>query len=120
MEKISGTDRVRNKEVLQRVNVERNILHAKKIIEGNWIGHILRRNCLLKYVIGGKLEKRIKATGRRRRRLKQVLDELKEGRELKEEALDSNVCRNRCLRGYGPVARQIRRRMNECVQYKRA
>ena len=24
----------------------------------NWTGHVLRRNCLLKYVIGGKIERR--------------------------------------------------------------
>jgi hypothetical protein len=30
----------------------------------NWIGHILRRNCLLKHVIEGKLEGRIEMTGR--------------------------------------------------------
>jgi hypothetical protein len=42
MEKISSTDRVRNKEVLQRVKEERNILRIvkrRKVIE---IGHILR------------------------------------------------------------------------------
>jgi hypothetical protein len=120
MGKIGGTDRVRNEEALQTVNEERNILHAMKRIEGKWIGHILGRNCLLKYVIEGKLEERIKATGRRRRRRKRVLDDLKEGREqckLKEETLDGSVCRNRSLRGYRPVARQITIRKNECMQY---
>jgi hypothetical protein len=28
----------------------------KKKKEGNWIGHILLRNCLLKHVIGGNIE----------------------------------------------------------------
>jgi hypothetical protein len=50
MEKISWTDRVRNEEVLHRVK-ERNILHTIKRRKANWIGHILRRNCLLKHVI---------------------------------------------------------------------
>jgi hypothetical protein len=58
MEKISWTDRVRN-EVLHRVKEERNILHTIKIRKASWIGHILRRNCLLKHVIEGKLEGRI-------------------------------------------------------------
>jgi hypothetical protein len=55
MEKISWTDRVRNEEVLQ-VKEERNILHTIKTRKANWNGHILRRNCLLKHVIEGKLE----------------------------------------------------------------
>jgi ppGpp synthetase/RelA/SpoT-type nucleotidyltranferase len=67
MEKISWTDRVRNEVlvVLHRVKEERNILHKIKRRKANWIGHILRRNCLLKDVIEGKLEGRIKMTGRR-------------------------------------------------------
>jgi hypothetical protein len=51
MEKISWDDRVRNGEVLRRVKERRNILHILKIGKANWIGHILRRNCLLKHVI---------------------------------------------------------------------
>jgi len=47
MEKISWTDRVRN-EVIQRVKVERNIVHKVKRKKANWIGHILHRNCLIK------------------------------------------------------------------------
>ena len=45
---ISWTEHVRNEEVLLRVNEQRNIIH--EIIKGkaNWVGHILRRNCLLK------------------------------------------------------------------------
>jgi hypothetical protein len=71
MEKISWTDRVRNEEVLRRVNEERNTLQRTKRRKANWIGHILRRNCLLKHVIEGKIEGRIKVTGRRGRRRKQ-------------------------------------------------
>jgi hypothetical protein len=43
-----------NEEILQRVKEERNILHTIKRRKANWIGHILRRNCLLKHVIEGK------------------------------------------------------------------
>jgi hypothetical protein len=56
MEKISWTDRVRNEEVLHRANRERYILHTIKRKKGKWIGHILRRNCLLKRVIEEKKE----------------------------------------------------------------
>jgi hypothetical protein len=46
MEKICWTDCVRNEEVLHRVKVEWNILHALKRRKGNWIGHLLCRNSL--------------------------------------------------------------------------
>jgi hypothetical protein len=109
MEKISWTDRVRNEEVLHRVKEERNILHTIKRRKANWIGHILCRNCLLKHVIERKVEGRIEMTGRRRRRCKQLLDDLKEKRrywKLKGEALDRTLWRTRFGRGYGLVVRQ--------------
>jgi hypothetical protein len=49
--------------------------------KANGIGHILRRNYLLKHVIQGKIEGRIEVTGRRGRRPKQLLDEFKERKE---------------------------------------
>jgi hypothetical protein len=60
-------------------------------------------------VIEGKLEGRIKVTGRRGRRCKQLLDDLKEKRrywKLKEEALDRTLWRTRFGRGYELVVRQ--------------
>jgi hypothetical protein len=75
---ISWTDRVRNEEGSHRVNEESNILYRIKRSNVNRIGHILRRNFLLKQVIEGKLEGRIDVTGRRGRRRKQLLDDLKE------------------------------------------
>ena len=56
MEKISWTDHVRNEDVLLRVNEHRNILHEIRKRKANWIGHILRRNCLLKQVIEGTIK----------------------------------------------------------------
>ena len=56
MEKISWTDHVRNEEALLRVNEQRNILHEVRKRKASWIGHILRRNCLLKQVIEGKIK----------------------------------------------------------------
>jgi hypothetical protein len=91
MEKISWTDHVRNEEVLRTVKEQRNILHEIRKRGANWIGHILRRNCLLQRVIGGKIKGEIEVTGRRGRRRKKLLDDIKERRgysHLKEEALD--------------------------------
>jgi hypothetical protein len=79
MEKISWTDRVKY-EVLHRVKEDRNILHTIKRRKANWTGHILRRNCLLKHVIEGKIEGSMEVKGRRRRRRKHLLDDLKETR----------------------------------------
>jgi len=92
MEKISWTDHVRNEEVLLRVNEQRNILHEIRKRKANWIGHILRRNCLLKQVIEGKIKGEMEVARRRGRRRKQLLDDLRDRRgysHLKEEALDS-------------------------------
>jgi hypothetical protein len=61
MEKISWTDSVRNYEVVLRVKEQRNILHEISERKANWIGHILRRNCLLQQVI----EEKIKGGGGR-------------------------------------------------------
>jgi hypothetical protein len=110
MKKISWTDRVRNEEVLHRVKEERNVLHTIKRRKANWIGHILRINCLIKHVIEGKLEGRIEMTGRRGRRRQQLLDDLKKKRsywKLKEEALDRTLWRTCFGRVYGTVVRQI-------------
>jgi len=52
--KINWTDHVRNGEVL--LSEQRNILHEIIKWKANWIGHILRRNCLLKQVIEGKIK----------------------------------------------------------------
>jgi len=48
-------------------------------------------------------------TGRRGRRRRKLLDDLKERRgysHLKEEALDRTMCRACCGGGFGPVVRQ--------------
>jgi len=69
----------------------------------------LCRNCLLKWVIEGKINGRIEVTGRRGRRRRKLLDDLKERRgcsHLKEEALDRTMWRARFGRGFGPVVRQ--------------
>ena len=64
---------MRNEEELLRVNKQRNILHEVRKGKANWIGHILRRNCLLKQVMEGKIKGEMDVTGRRGRRRKKVL-----------------------------------------------
>jgi hypothetical protein len=74
-------------EVLHTVKEGRNFLHTINRMKANWIGHILRRNCLLKHVIEGCVQgKKIRG-----RRLKQLLEDVKERKNcwnLKEEAFN--------------------------------
>jgi hypothetical protein len=62
--------------------------------------------CLLKQVIEEKIKGQIEVTKRQGRRRKKLLDELENRKgycELKEEALDRTMWRNRFARGFGPV-----------------
>ena len=71
--------------------------------------HILRRNCLLKQVIEGRIKVEMEVARRRGRRRKKLLDDLKDRRgysHLKEEALDGTMWRHRFGGGFGPVVRQ--------------
>jgi hypothetical protein len=82
---------VRNEEALHGVKGQRNILKAIRRRKANRIGHILLRSCLFKHVIEGKIEEMMELVGNRRRRRKQLLDNLEEKtgyRKLKAEALD--------------------------------
>ena len=109
MKKISWTDSVKNEEVLLRVKEQRNILHEIRKRKANWIGHILRRNCLLQRVIEGKIKGGIEVTGRRGRKRRKLLDDLKERRgycHLKEEVLDRTLWIAHFGRGFGPVVTQ--------------
>jgi hypothetical protein len=106
---IRWTDDVRNEEVLLRVKEQRNILHEISKRRANWIGHILRRNCLVQRVFEGKIKGGIEVTGRRGRRRRKLLDDLKDRRgycHLKEEALDRTMRRAGFGRGSGPFVRQ--------------
>ena len=81
---------MRNGKVLHTAQVERNILYTLQRMKANWVGHILHRNCLLKHIMEGKIE-RIEVTGKRGRRCKELVDDLEEMRgqcKLIEEALD--------------------------------
>jgi hypothetical protein len=99
---------MRHEEVLLRVKEQRNILREIHKRKSKWTGHILR-NCLLQRVIEGKTKEGIEVTGRRERRRRKLLDDLKERRgycHLKEEALDRTMWRAGFGRGFGPLVRQ--------------
>ena len=101
---ISWTDRVRN-EVLLQVSEQRNILHTVNRRNSKWIGHILRRNGLLKHVT----EEKTEVTRRRTRRRKHLVHDLKETGvywKLKEEAIDRILWRTCSEREFGSILRQ--------------
>jgi len=78
---------VKNEEELYRAKDKRDTVRTLKRRKSNWIGHILRRNRLLKHVTEGKIQRARRR--RRRRRRKQLLDDLQEKRSyrnLEQEA----------------------------------
>jgi hypothetical protein len=103
-----------------RVKEQRNILHEIRKRKAKWIGHILRRNCLLQRVTEGNIQGGIEVTVKQGRRRRKLLNDLKERREysrLKEEALDRTMWRARFGRSFGPVVRQITKWMNRKLGY---
>jgi hypothetical protein len=83
---------------LLRVEEQRNILHEIRKRKASWIGHILRRNCLLQQVIEGKIKGRGREVKERRGiRRRKLLDDLKERRGYShlKEALDRYMWRAR-------------------------
>jgi hypothetical protein len=96
---------VTSEESLLRIKEQRNFLH--EIRKRDWSHFAL--NCLPRQVIEGKTKGAIEVKGRRGRRRRKLLDDLKERRgysHLKEEALDRSMWRARFGRGFGPVVRQ--------------
>jgi hypothetical protein len=57
------TDLAKYEELLHKVKEETNILHNIKRRKADRIGHILRRNCLLKRITEGDREGRAKVMG---------------------------------------------------------
>ena len=73
-------------QVLDRIGEKRTLLNNILRRKAYWMGHILRRNCLLHGAIEGQMTE-VKGVGRRT----QLLDDLRNKRrywELKEEAED--------------------------------
>ena len=76
MKKIQWSEKVTNEQVLDRIRRK-----------SNWVGHILRRNCLLHDVIEGQMTEVI-GVGKRRTQLLTDLRNRRRYWELKEEAED--------------------------------
>jgi len=66
--------------MLHKFSVSFGLNSTLLIIKGIGFGHTLRRNYLPKHIIEGKIEERIRVTGRHGRRRKQLLGDLKERR----------------------------------------
>jgi hypothetical protein len=79
-EKNVWTDLVRSDEVFCRVKEQRNIVHTINRREADCTDYILRMKCILKHVIEAKIQVRIYVMGRRERKHKQLLGDLKERR----------------------------------------
>ena len=96
------------KKYLLRVQEQRHILYEISKRKANWIGHILRRNCLLQRVIDGKIKGGIEVTRRAEEDVGSYWMTLRQGEDtlLKEEALYHTMWRAGFGRGFGPVVRQ--------------
>ena len=83
---ITWKDRITNEEVLNRVGEVRQLLMDIKKRKKTWIGHVLRRNGLMREVLEGRMRGK-RTVGRRRQ---QMMDELAGGgyKELKGKAQD--------------------------------
>ena len=91
-------EKVTNEEVLERVEEKRELLNNILRKKFNWVGHILRRNCLVHDAIKGLITE-VKGVGRRRRMY--LLVDLRNRRrywKLKEEAEDRNKGKREFIR----------------------
>ena len=58
MERKKRTDKIKNAVMLQRVGEGRIMLEVIKKRKRNWLGHWIRRNCLLKDALGEMVNER--------------------------------------------------------------
>ena len=91
----------------------RNIKQTIKRRKENWIGHGLGRNRLLKHGSERKVEGRIEVTGRRGRRRKQLLNDLKEKTRYRKYKI-RKMWRTRFGRSKVATVRQTRELINYC------
>ncbi|KAJ4443554.1 hypothetical protein ANN_05227 [Periplaneta americana] len=90
MEHVKWTDRIRNESVLERVGEEKMMLKLIRKRKRNWLGHYLRRICLLKDAMDGMVNgKRVR--GRRRY---QMIDDIKiyQGPSISQVFARRHIC----------------------------
>jgi len=75
---------VSNEEVLSLVQEQRSLVYVIKQRQANWIGHVLRHDCLLKTVLEGKMEGR-GPRGKPRRKMLDLLVEQEDKKISYEE-----------------------------------
>jgi hypothetical protein len=96
---------LKNEDELPRAKDEQNIMHNMKRRNPNWIYKFWVETDS-EHIIEGKIE----STGRRGRRRKKQLDDLKDTKRyqyFKEEVLDPTIWRTGYGSGCGPFARQV-------------
>ena len=76
MEKIKWSEKVTSKQLLDPIGEKRTLLNNILRRKPKWIGHILRRNCLLRDAIEGHMTE-VKGVGRR---ITQLLGDLRNRR----------------------------------------
>jgi len=67
MKKINWTAHVSNEKVLNLVREQRSLVNVIKQRQVNWIGYVLRNNCLLKTLLEGKIKKKLPREKARRK-----------------------------------------------------
>ena len=82
---IKWPEKVTNGEVLERIGGKRTLPNNILLRKANYVGHILRRNCLLHDVIGEQMTA-VKGIGRRRTEFLDDSRNIWRYWELKEEA----------------------------------
>ena len=72
MERVKWTDKIKNEVVLERVGEGRIMLELIRKRKRNWLGHWLRRNCLLKDALEGMVNGK-KVRGRRNQMIDNIM-----------------------------------------------
>ena len=91
LEHVSWKDKVTNDEVIRRINVQRQLMDTIWQRKKKWIGHILRREGLMRDALEGRMEGK-RGRGRPKKNLLEDLEA--EGyRQLKDMAQDRKLWR---------------------------
>ena len=96
MGKIKWSEKVTNEQFLDLIGEKKTLINNILRRKANWIGHILRRNCLLHGTIEGQMTE-VKRVVRRRPELQDDLRNRSRYWEQKEEAEDGKRWRRQFI-----------------------